>query len=164
MENTIQTIPDADNQQSDLLELSEIEVKYIRKRTIQASPQIRTSEDSYNVFIQIWDMETIDYVENIYVMFLSRSNRVLGISKISQGGSAGSVVDVKIVLGKAILAHSNGIILAHNHPSGSLIPSPSDIEITSKIKGGAELLDITLLDHIIVTSEGYSSMADEALI
>ena len=71
MGNTIQTIPDADNQQSDLLELSEIEVKYIRKRTIQASPQIRTSEDSYNVFIQIWDMETIDYVENIYVMFLN---------------------------------------------------------------------------------------------
>lgn len=149
---------------SDLLEFSEIAIKYIRKRTVKSSPQIRTSQQGYNIFRQLWDMDTIDYLECIYVIFLSNCNRVLGVSKISQGGSSGSIVDVKIILGKAILAHANAIILAHNHPSGSLAASPADINITNKIKDGAKLLDINLLDHIILTSEGYSSMADEGLI
>ena len=81
--------------------------------------------------------------------------------KVSQGGIAGTIIDVRIVMKAAIENLASSIILAHNHPSGSLSPSDSDLEITKKIKAAGVVMDIPVLDHLIVTSSAYYSFADE---
>jgi DNA repair protein RadC len=97
-------------------------------------------------------------------MLLNRANKVLGIAQISQGGISGTVTDVRIILQYALKANASGIILCHNHPSGNTEPSESDLRITSKLKDAALVNDINLLDHLIITSEGYYSMADMGCI
>jgi DNA repair protein RadC len=97
-------------------------------------------------------------------MLLNRSNRVLGISCISKGGISGTVVDVKIILQTALKANASGLIISHNHPSGNLTASSEDIKITVKLKNACKLLDLSLLDHLIITDEGYLSFADEGML
>jgi len=97
-------------------------------------------------------------------MLLNRANKVLGIAQISQGGISGTVTDVRIILQYALKANASGIILCHNHPSGNMEPSESDLKITSKLKEAAIIHDITLLDHLIITNEGYHSLADNGYI
>ena len=83
---------------------------------------------------------------------------------LSQGGIAGTVVDLKLLFSVALKCVASGIIIFHNHPSGTTIPSTSDIKLTNKIKQAGEMLDIKLLDHIILTKKGYYSFADEGKI
>ena len=92
---------------------------------------------------------------------LNRSNRIIGKSKVSQGGVSGTVIDTKLIMKSAIENLASSIILCHNHPSGNLNPSGSDIDITNKIKTAADCLDMKLLDHIIVTDHSYYSFLDE---
>jgi len=98
------------------------------------------------------------------VRLLSRANKVLGIVDISTGGIAGCIADPKIIFGTALKASASSLILSHNHPSGNLRPSQADISLTKKVKAGGELLDIAVLVHIIMTSEGYYSFEDEGLM
>ena len=84
----------------------------------------------------------------------------MGVCSISEGGINGTVVDVRIIMQYAIKANANGIILCHNHPSGNLSSSESDKAITKKVKDAGVLLDITLLDHIIITKSDYKSLMD----
>ncbi len=97
-------------------------------------------------------------------MLLNRAHKVQGIFEVSTGGVSGTVADPKIIFAAAIKANSSGIIVAHNHPSGNLRASQADIDLTRKLKDGGRILEIQLLDHIIVTTEGYFSFADEGLI
>ena len=99
-------------------------------------------------------------------MYLNRSNRVLGVFPASAGGITSTVVDVRILLSIALTTLSTSVILAHNHPSGSLKPSQNDIDITFKIKEAAKFLDIAVLDHIILNGieNQYYSFADEGMI
>lgn len=97
-------------------------------------------------------------------MFLNRANKVLGILEASSGGISGTVADPRLVFVAALKANASNIIISHNHPSGNLNPSKADEELTQKIKQAGQLLDIKLFDHIIVTSEGYYSFADEGLM
>ena len=98
-------------------------------------------------------------------MLLTRSNKVLGIASISKGGINGTVTDVRIILQYAIKANASGIIICHNHPSGNVQPSESDMNITSKIKNSGNVMDVQLLDHLIIIPEGrYYSMADEGIL
>jgi len=92
------------------------------------------------------------------------ANRLIGICKVSIGGTSGTIADPKLIFASAILANACGIILTHDHPSGTLRPSQADIALTKKAKEAGVLLDITVLDHLIVTEEGYFSFADEGLI
>ncbi len=103
----------------------------------------------------------IEFVEQFKIILLNRANKVLGIYEVSTGGVSGTVADPKLIFAAAIKTCSSGIILAHSHPSGNLQPSQADIALTRKIKEGGRLLEIPVLDHIIVTSEGYYSFADE---
>ena len=98
------------------------------------------------------------------VVFLNNSNRTLGYSIASIGGITGTLVDVRLVLRGALLTQSTSIILVHNHPSGSLNPSLSDLSLTDKVKKAASLMDIKLLDHLILTDCGFYSFADEGRI
>ena len=123
---------------------------------------IRSSEDAYSLLIQAtFDTETLEYKEFLKLVLLNKANRVLGIATISEGGINSTVVDIRLVLQTALLAHSSSIILAHNHPSGKLAPSRHDDAITQQVRKAAELVDIVLHDHIIVTKEGYYSYKDE---
>jgi DNA repair protein RadC len=103
------------------------------------------------------------------MLLLNRANKVLGIFEVSSGSATGTVADPKLVFAAAIKTNACGIILAHyvkahNHPSGNLQPSQADIDLTRRMKEGGKLLEIQLLDHVILTSEGYYSFADEGLL
>jgi len=99
--------------------------------------------------------------EEFWVIYLNRSNRVIENSKVSSGGVAGTVVDIKIILKRAIELLASSLILIHNHPSGNLKPSQADMEITRKAKKAGALMDIQVLDHLIITTTEYYSFADE---
>ncbi len=98
------------------------------------------------------------------VLYLNRANKVKHFEIISEGGITGTVADPRVILRKALEEDAVSIILCHNHPSGSLRPSRADEQLTAKIKGAAMLFDIHVLDHIIVSEEGYFSFADEGLL
>ncbi len=123
--------------------------------------KITESNSAYKILIDNWDMDIIQLQEEFKVLLLNRANVVLGIYPLSKGGVSGTMVDVKLLLASAIKANTSSIIVAHNHPSGNLKPSENDLRLTRRIKEGAKLLDITLLDHVIVTKDTYYSFADD---
>jgi DNA repair protein RadC len=98
------------------------------------------------------------------VLFLNRANKINHFEIVSEGGITGTVADPRVILRKALEQDAVNIILCHNHPSGSLKPSKADEELTAKIKEAASYLDIKVLDHIIVSEEGYYSFADEGFL
>ncbi|MFC4634940.1 DNA repair protein RadC [Dokdonia ponticola] len=102
--------------------------------------------------------------EEFWVVYLNNSNKILEKQQLSKGGITGTLVDVRLVLKTALELNAVGIILAHNHPSGTLKPSQSDIQLTQKLKGAAASLDLKVLDHIIVTEKAYFSFADDGLL
>ena len=143
------------------------EVKLIYRTKVKASdrPQVKTSRDAFMIFMEHWDLDSIEHVEEFKLMLLTRSNKVLGIASISKGGISGTVTDVRIILQYAIKANASGIIICHNHPSGNLQPSKSDFALTKKIKESGSVMDIQLLDHLIIIPEGnYYSMGDEGTL
>ncbi|KFC59283.1 hypothetical protein FEM08_18870 [Flavobacterium gilvum] len=101
--------------------------------------------------------------EEFWVLFLNNSNKVLFKSQLSKGGMTGTMVDVRIVFKIALEQNATAIILAHNHPSGKLQPSDADIQLTKKLKIAGQQLDIPVLDHLIITENGYYSFADEGI-
>jgi len=106
-----------------------------------------------------------DYKHEVFaVLFLNRSNKINHFQIISEGGITGTVADPRIILKKALEEDAVSIILCHNHPSGSLKPSKADEELTYKIKEAAKYFDIKVLDHLIVSDDGYYSFADEGLL
>ena len=123
--------------------------------------KITDSNSAYKTLIDNWDKDTIQLQEEFKVLLLNRANTVLGIYPLSKGGVSGTMVDIKLLLASAIKANASSIIVAHNHPSGNLKPSENDTRLTRKIKDGAKLLDVTLLDHLIVTKDSYYSFSDE---
>ncbi|GGG25463.1 hypothetical protein GCM10011344_27650 [Dokdonia pacifica] len=102
--------------------------------------------------------------EEFWVIYLNNSNRILEKQQLSKGGITGTLVDVRLVLKTALALNAVGIILAHNHPSGTLKPSKSDKQLTQKLKVAAASLDVKVLDHIIVTEKAYFSFADDGLL
>lgn len=102
--------------------------------------------------------------EEFWIIYLNNSNKVIQKNQLSKGGITGTLVDVRLVLKNALEVSATGLILAHNHPSGTLKPSEADKQITNKLKTAAESLDIKVLDHLIITENAYFSFADEGLL
>ncbi len=102
--------------------------------------------------------------EEFWVLYLNRSNLILDKVKISQGGIAGTVTDIRLIMKQAVDRLAVSIILCHNHPSGNLKPSEADTRITKKLKESGDILDISVLDHVIVSDSSYFSFADEGLM
>ena len=142
------------------------EVRLVYKTKIKASErlQVKCSKDPFDTFIENWDLDSIEHIEEFKLMLLTRANKVLGIASISKGGINGTVTDVRIILQLVIKSNASGLIACHNHPSGNLNPSESDTKITQKIKEAGNLMDIQLLDHLVITSEDYYSFADNGLL
>ena len=145
-------------------QVSEIQITYRNAIKSAYRPKITCSDDAYLVFQANWDPDTIDMREEFKVLALNRANQVLGIIPISAGGVAGTVVDPKIVFGAALKALASSIVLGHNHPSSNLTPSQADIRLTDKLKEAGQALDLPVIDHLIVTSEGFYSFADEGIL
>ncbi|MEO8087538.1 MAG: JAB domain-containing protein [Bacteroidota bacterium] len=145
------------------VKLSEIKVTYKSKVKYSEMRSITTSKDAEEILRNIWS-DDIELREEFYMLVLNRANRVLGYYLISQGGIAGTVVDSKLVFSVALKCHASGIILAHNHPSGNTKPSPQDLDLTKKLVAGGKLLEISVLDHLILTAESFYSFADEGMM
>ena len=106
-----------------------------------------------------------DFTYEVFaVLFLNRANKINHFEIISRGGITGTVADPRIILKKALEEDATSIVLSHNHPSGSLKPSKADEELTKKIKEAAKYFDIKVIDHIIVSEEGYYSFADDGIL
>lgn len=121
---------------------------------------INTSKDIFELFHPI--LADLPH-EEFWIVFLSRSNKIIDKLKISQGGVSGTIIDVRLIMKPAIEKLASSIILCHNHPSGTLNPSKEDIEITKKIREAGKIMDIEVLDHIIVTDKAYYSFGDEGI-
>lgn len=143
--------------------LAEIEVSYKTKVKASERRLITSSKDVESVLREIWSYN-IELKEEFYILLLNRANKVLGWYKISEGGTVGTVVDPKLIFSIALKALASSIILAHNHPSGNLRPSDQDIMLTKKMKESGILLEIPVLDHLILTTEGYYSFGDEGIM
>jgi DNA repair protein RadC len=125
-------------------------------------PKILSSTDSFNLLSPYLLDKT---VEEFYVIFMNAGNYLITIEPISNGGITATVVDARIIFKKALeYAGVTQLIVAHNHPSGNLIPSETDKRLTEKIKEGGKLLDIRLLDHLIIASNSFYSFSDNGLL
>lgn len=155
MESTIE--------KSVLFKVAEIELVYKSKVPASLRPKIITSKDVYELVKPLWDMDKIELQEQVKLILLNRASKVLGIVEVSSGGTTSSVVDVRHIYAAALKANALHIILVHNHPSGNLKPSASDIALAGKLKQIGDLHDIHFLDSIIITKEDYLSLADEGL-
>jgi DNA repair protein RadC len=135
-----------------------------KRKALQEIPEkyvISNSNDAYQIVKNnLSDLRT----EEFWAVFLNQSNKVIHVSQLTQGGISQSIVDVRILFKTALDHFSTGIIIAHNHPSGSLKASREDILVTQKIKEAGEVLSIQLLDHLIITQNAYFSFSDEGLL
>lgn len=148
----------------DWTRVQEVELVYKTKVKAAERSLIKSSKDSYNTLMTIWDENRIELQEEFKVLLLNRAHRVIGVYDSSMGGICGTVVDVRLILATAIKSLATAIVLAHNHPSCNLKPSEPDIQITRKIKAAAMYHDIDVLDHIIVSTDGYYSFSDEGVL
>lgn len=143
-------------------EISEIQVNYSPIMLVDF--KLDNSRKSFELVLEQWEQNQIEMLEEVKVILLNRSNKVLGIYSLAKGGITSCVVDVRIILSVALKTLATGIILVHNHPSGNLKPSQDDLKVTKKLKESCSLLDITLLDHLIITKDDYYSFADEGIL
>ncbi|WP_299187601.1 RadC family protein [uncultured Aquimarina sp.] len=139
--------------------IPEINITFSRKRKING--KIGSARDVATTLSKFYIKNTIEVREQFFVLYLDNSNKVLGYHTHSVGGVKASIVDMRILFSVALKGLATSLIVVHNHPSGTLKPSNSDIVITNKIKKAGELLDIQLLDHIILTKNGFYSFAEE---
>lgn len=144
--------------------VAEIEISYMPKIKPSARPKITGQADVYLLFINTWDKTKIELIEQFKVMLLNKANRVLGICTLTSGNVSGTIADPKQVFAVALKANATQVILAHNHPSGNLDPSTGDYDLTKRIKAAGEFLDLKVLDHLIISIEGFYSFANEGIL
>lgn len=124
-------------------------------------PKITSSRDAYELLRPI--IGELQH-EEFWILYLNNANKVLHRSQLSKGGLTGTLVDVRIVMKKALELGAVALVLAHNHPSGTLKPSQADKEVTQKLQSASKALDIKVLDHLIITQGDYYSFADNNIL
>ena len=142
------------------------EIGLVYKTTIKASerPVVKSSQEVYNLLLENWDKDTLDLFEEGKIILLNQANRVLSLFLLSKGGINGTVMDPRLIFTAALKRGACNLILSHNHPSGNLKPSKADEDLTYKIREAARFFDIKVIDHIIVSHDGYFSFADEGMM
>jgi len=129
--------------------------------SIEEKPKITISKDAFDQLKG--DFMDLPH-EEFWMLMLNRGHRVIKKERVSSGGVSGTVVDPKIIFKLALEERASGIVIAHNHPSGNMIASISDLELTRKLKDAGKLLEIQLLDHLIICNDKYLSFTDEGLL
>jgi len=142
----------------------QIELRYRSKVKAADRVAINRSKDAYDIFSTHWNKDTINLQEQFKILLLDAGNRVIGMVPVSSGGTTCTVVDPRLVFAAALKACAKKVIVAHNHPSGSLFPSSDDKRITEKLVQGGRLLDIAVVDHLILTWNGYYSFSENGLM
>ncbi|MBE7172355.1 MAG: DNA repair protein [Williamsia sp.] len=144
--------------------VAEVELIYRNKVKSSERPLVKESNDAYSLFLKSWDMNKIELQEQFRIMLLDRRSSCMGIATVATGGMTDCLVDLRIVFAAALKARAANIILAHNHPSNNISPSEADKNLTARFSEAGKLLNLLVLDHLIVTKEGYTSLADEGLM
>ena len=144
-----------------IFQVNEVKLTYKTKQKASERPKIDCSEKTYNLLLKCFDADTIELKESFKILLLNQANKVLGVMNVSDGGVSGTLVDAKLIMQSVILSNATQIIMAHNHPSGSLVPSAQDCFITKRVKQACDLMDVQLLDHLIISPESYYSYADD---
>ncbi len=142
--------------------IAEITISYSSGTKASERKSVSCSKDAADVLRGIFP--SIEHREFFYLLCLNRSNQLLGYQQISAGGINGTIADIRLIFQTALKSNSSAILVAHNHPSGNTIPSDADKKLTGKIKEAGKLLDISVLDHMIITADSYLSFADENLM
>ena len=146
------------------MNVSEIKVSFKPRIKARERTTVRSAKEAHRTFLAQWDKGLISYQEQFKVMLLNNANQVLGIVDLAKGAMDSVPVDLKILFAIALKTSTRKIILAHNHPSGHLYPSQADKLLTRKTKEAGSLLDIEVCDHVIITSDGYYSFADNGMM
>ena len=135
-----------------------------RRRRLEAAVELQKITSSKTIFDIMQPIIGELMYEEFWIVYLNNANKIISKSQLSKGGITGTVVDVRLVFKTALELGAVGIILVHNHPSGTIQPSEADKHITRKLKSGGEQLDIRILDHIIVTETQYYSFSDAGIL
>lgn len=125
---------------------------------------LKTASDSAELLRSLYNPDEMCLLENFYVLAMNQRSEVIGVMHLSRGGATCTIVDVKLLMVALLGCGAQSFIVSHNHPSGNLQPSSQDMAITKKMKEAGKLLDIELLDHVIMTHNGYRSFAEEGLL
>ena len=145
--------------------VNEITVSYKGNFKANQFPKISSSFDAGELLFNTWNKGSIGLQESFKVILLNNANKVKGIYEVSSGGITGTFVDIRLLFAVLLKSLTTAVILAHNHPSGTLRPSEADKSLTRKIISAGELLDIKVLDHLIINPDGnYFSFSDEGII
>ena len=138
-------------------------IKLVLSERVNASerPTIKSSSDAYEILKPFYD-EEMEMREVCYAIIMNRKNRVLGVVLVSIGTASHALLNARAIAQACLLANGTAVVLSHNHPSGENFPSQADDGMTAKIKQCLLILDIQLLDHVIMTFDGYYSYADNA--
>jgi DNA repair protein RadC len=145
----------------DLYDVSEVELIYKTKGKTTDRPKVTKAVDAFKIFHSYWDENKIELVEQSKIILLNRNGRVLGVSHLSTGGINHTIFDARLIFVTALKANASSIILAHNHPSANLQPSHADRQLTQRLMDAGKLLDIEVLDHLVITTEGFYSFAEQ---
>ncbi len=137
-----------------------LRIVYSRKNKGKELITVKNSLDAYAVFKNIWSSQ-METREEMYILYLNNANHVLGYYILSVGGITGTVADLRLIFSVALESLSTSIVMAHNHPTGNLKPSNSDIILTENIKDAGKMMSVPLIDHLIISSTEYFSFADE---
>lgn len=142
--------------------LYELKLSYNRTGESSRFAPVQSSRDSFEILSRVFDQDLIEAREEFVILYLNRTNSIIGYYKAFQGGVSSVVADTKLILTMGLKTLASGIIIAHNHPSGRKVPSEQDIRLTRRVKDACRLVDLELLDHLIITADnGFYSFADE---
>lgn len=141
--------------------MEQFQSKFSLKVTPTNYPVVKiTSCKQVSEVLRQYYSDDIEIYESFFLLLINNSSETIGYVKISQGGITGTVVDVRLILKYTIESLATAVILAHNHPSGKLKPSEPDLILTKRIVKAFKLIDVLLLDHVILTKDGYYSMTE----
>ena len=141
--------------------LNELSITYTKK--LFSNTSITNSKAANSLIREMYQHTSseVELKEYFFIVLLNRANEVIGYHKLSEGGICATLVDIRIAFATALKSLAVGMLLVHNHPSGNLKPSQQDIKLTKDFCKAGDLLEIKILDHLIISVEGYYSFADE---
>ena len=147
----------------DFSQVAQVQLLYLKGSPESKRIPVTNSEDAYELLMQTWEKEKLEVQEQFRVVLLDENERCIGISTRAEGDRDKCPVDLKSVFALALNAKASSLILAHNHPNGTRNPSVNDLRLTDRFALAARVLDLLVLDHLIVTKDGYTSFTDENL-
>lgn len=148
----------------ELFQVSEIEISYHNHTPFADRIKISNTSTALDIFNSTWDRNKIELVEECKILLMNITGHCLGIINLSTGSANRCPFDIRIVMAATIKANASAIILAHNHPGGSLTPSNDDISLTKTLVKAAKLLGIAIIDHLILTKHGYFSFSQNKIL